>query len=38
MPISRCITGEPDMASLALHLASENGRDLTGLMFEAHGE
>jgi 3-oxoacyl-[acyl-carrier protein] reductase len=38
MPISRCITGEPDRASLALHLASENGRDLTGLMFEAHGE
>ena len=32
------ITGEPDMASLALHLASEEGADLTGLMFECYSE
>jgi hypothetical protein len=32
------ITGEPDMASLALHLSSEQGRDLTGLMFECYAE
>jgi len=38
MPLAGGITGEPDMASLALHLASEQGRDLTGLMFEAYGE
>ena len=32
------LTGEPDMASLALHLSSEEGRDLTGLMFQCYGE
>ena len=32
------INGEPDMASLALYLASERGRDMTGLMFESYGE
>ncbi len=32
------LTGEPDMASLALHLSSEEGRDLTGLMFECYAE
>jgi NAD(P)-dependent dehydrogenase (short-subunit alcohol dehydrogenase family) len=31
------LTGEPDMASLALHLSSEEGRDMTGLMFECYG-
>jgi NAD(P)-dependent dehydrogenase (short-subunit alcohol dehydrogenase family) len=31
------LNGEPDMASLALHLASEEGHDLTGLLFECHG-
>ncbi len=30
-----CITGNPDIASLALHLASGRGSDLTGLVFEA---
>ena len=31
------ISGEPDMASLALYLAGERGQELTGLMFESYG-
>jgi 3-oxoacyl-[acyl-carrier protein] reductase len=30
-----CISGNPDIASLALHLASGRGSNLSGLMFEA---
>lgn len=37
LPAYGGISGEPDMASLALYLASERGRDMTGLMFEAYG-
>jgi len=32
-----CITGNPDIVSLALHLASGRGSNLSGLMFEAVG-
>ena len=31
-----CITGAPDIATLALHLASGRGHDLSGLVFEAY--
>lgn len=31
------ITGEPDIASLALHLASASGHQLSGLVFESQG-
>lgn len=31
----RCITGDPDVATLALHLASSRGNRLSGLVFEA---
>jgi NAD(P)-dependent dehydrogenase (short-subunit alcohol dehydrogenase family) len=37
MPQPGIISGEADMASLALYLASEQGAELTGIMFEAHG-
>lgn len=30
-----CVSGNPDIASLALHLASGRGSNLSGLMFEA---
>ncbi len=32
-----CLTSEPDMAALALHLASRKGRTLTGHVFDAEG-
>ena len=32
-----CISGNPDIVSLALHLASGRGSNLSGLMFEAVG-
>ncbi len=32
-----CIRSEPDMAALALYLASHDGEGLTGLVFEAEG-
>jgi 3-oxoacyl-[acyl-carrier protein] reductase len=31
-----CLNGDPDVASLALHLASGRGHKLSGLVFEAH--
>lgn len=31
-----CITGAPDIATLILHLASERGHQLSGLVFEAY--
>lgn len=31
------LNGEPDMASLAMHLASARGSTLSGLVYEAHG-
>jgi 3-oxoacyl-[acyl-carrier protein] reductase len=36
-PSSACLTSEPDMAALALHLASKKGRQLTGHVFDAEG-
>jgi 3-oxoacyl-[acyl-carrier protein] reductase len=30
-----CVTGDPDVATLALHLASQRGHQLSGLVFEA---
>jgi NAD(P)-dependent dehydrogenase (short-subunit alcohol dehydrogenase family) len=32
-----CLTSEPDIAALALHLASKKGRSLTGHVFDAEG-
>lgn len=32
-----CLTSEPDLASLALYLASHKGRNLTGHIFDAEG-
>jgi 3-oxoacyl-[acyl-carrier protein] reductase len=32
-----CLTSEPDIAALALHLASRKGRQLTGHVFDAEG-
>lgn len=32
-----CLTSEPDIAALALHLASRKGRTLTGYVFDAEG-
>ena len=32
-----CISSEPDLAALALYLASEDGDALTGLIFDAEG-
>lgn len=36
-PTGACLTSEPDMAALALHLASKKGRQLTGHVFDAEG-
>jgi 3-oxoacyl-[acyl-carrier protein] reductase len=32
-----CLTSEPDIAALALHLASKKGRNLSGHVFDAEG-
>ena len=32
-----CLTSEPDIAALALHLASKQGRNLSGHVFDAEG-
>lgn len=32
---NNCVTGDPDVATLALHLASQRGHQLSGLVFEA---
>lgn len=37
LPSGACLTSEPDLAALALHLASKKGRALTGLVFDAEG-
>ncbi len=36
-PSGACLTSEPDIAALALHLASKKGRQLTGHVFDAEG-
>lgn len=36
-PSGACLTSEPDIAALALHLASRKGRQLTGHIFDAEG-
>lgn len=36
-PSGAALTGEPDIAALALRLASRKGRSLTGLVFDAEG-
>ena len=36
-PSGACLTSEPDIAALALHLASRKGRQLTGHVFDAEG-
>lgn len=36
-PSGACLTSEPDMAALALYLASKKGRQLTGHVFDAEG-
>lgn len=36
-PSGACLTSEPDIAALALYLASKKGRQLTGHVFDAEG-
>lgn len=36
-PEGACLTNEPDIASLALHLASRHGRSFSGHVFDADG-
>lgn len=37
MSLGACLTSEPDIAALALHLASKKGRQLSGHVFDAAG-